>query len=177
MNQSTLSFFKKLATAAVASSSLTFTPTTSLNPCRKRKAELDTDAYKRQQYLSYHHDYDTKKRDRAFKHIWKLNNPWLCYDEEADLMWCGVCFENRYLIKNEDMGMVDGTNHFPFSHMNIIKSSTRTLLGNGTMNNLLEIKLNRPSIKDFSPATAILHWLENGQRKRHNDGPKNKDKE
>ena len=27
-------------------------------------------------------------------------------------MWCGVCFENRYLFKNEDMGMVDGTNHF-----------------------------------------------------------------
>ena len=61
--------------------------------------------------------------------------------------------------------------------MNIVKSSTRTLLGNGTMNNLLEIKLNGPSIKDFSPATAILHWLENGQRKRHIDGHKNKDKE
>ena len=27
-------------------------------------------------------------------------------------MWCGVCFEFRHLIKNEDMGMVDGTNHF-----------------------------------------------------------------
>ena len=52
-----------------------------------------------------------------------------------------------------------------FSQMNIVKSSTQTLLGNETMNNLLEIKLNGPSIKDFSPATAILHWLENGQRK------------
>ena len=140
MKQKTvLSFFKKPAAAAVASptpklisykgprcegmSSLASAPTTSLNPTatlvttslspsNKRKAELDTDAYKRHQYLEYHHDYDTKKRDRAFKHIWKLNNPWLRYDEEADLMWCGVCFEFRHLIKNEDMGMVDGTNHF-----------------------------------------------------------------
>ena len=88
MKQSTLSFFKKPAAAAVASSSLTSTLTTSLNPCRRWKAELDTDAYKRQQYLSNHHDYDTKKRDRAFKHNWKLNNPWLCYDDEAD--FCGV---------------------------------------------------------------------------------------
>ena len=44
-----------------------------------------------------------------------------------------------------------------FSHMNIVKSSTRTLLGNGTMNNLLEIKLNEPSTKDLYPASAILH--------------------
>ena len=65
MKQSTLSFFKKPAAAAVASSSFTSTPTTSLNPCRKRKAELNTDTYKRQQYLSYHHDYDIKKRDKA----------------------------------------------------------------------------------------------------------------
>ena len=86
MKQSTLSFFKKPSAAAVASSRLTSTPTPSLNPCWKREAELATDAYKRQQYLSYHHDYDTKKRDRASKHIWKLNNPWLCYDEEEDLM-------------------------------------------------------------------------------------------
>ena len=27
-------------------------------------------------------------------------------------MWCGVCYENRHLIQNEDMRMVDGTNNF-----------------------------------------------------------------
>ena len=64
-----------------------------------------------------------------------------------------------------------------FSHMNIVKSSTRTLLGNDTINNLLEIKLNGPSITDFNPEPAILHWLDNVKRKRHIDGHKTKDKE
>ena len=43
-----------------------------------------------------------------------------------------------------------------FSHMNIVKSSTRTLLGDDTLNNLLEIKLNGESIKEFNPDEAIL---------------------
>ena len=61
--------------------------------------------------------------------------------------------------------------------MNIVTSSIWTLLGNDTMNNLLEVKLNGPSIKDFSPATAIMHWLENGPGKRHIGGHKTKEKE
>ena len=59
--------------------------------------------------------------------------------------------------------------------MNSLKSSTRTLLGNDIMNILLEVKLNEPSIKDFSPATAIMHWLENGPGKRHIGGHKTKE--
>ena len=62
-----------------------------------------------------------------------------------------------------------------FSHMNLVKSSTCTLLGNDTMNNLLEIKLNGPSIKDFDPDPAIIHWLDDGQRKRHIGGHKTKE--
>ena len=43
---------------------------------------------------------------------------------------------------------------FSHYHMNIVKSSTHTVLGNDTMYNLLEIKLNRPSIKDFDAEPA-----------------------
>ena len=58
----------------------------------------------------------------------------------------------------------------------LVNSSTRTLLTNDTMNNLLEVKLYGPSIEVFSPATAIMHWLENGPGKRHIDGHKTEEK-
>ena len=45
--------------------------------------------------------------------------------------------------------------------MNLVKSSTRTL--------------NGPSIKDFDPEPAIIHWLNNAQRKRHIGGHKTKE--
>ena len=61
-----------------------------------------------------------------------------------------------------------------FSHMNLVKSSTRTLLGNEVLNNLLEVKLNGTSTNDFDPDPSILHWLESGKRKRHIDGHKTK---
>ena len=64
-----------------------------------------------------------------------------------------------------------------FSHINILNSSIRTQLGNATIDNLLEVKINGPFIEDFSPATAIMHWLENGPRKRHIGGHKTKEKE
>ena len=64
-----------------------------------------------------------------------------------------------------------------FSHMNIVKSSTRTLLGNDTLNNLLEIKLNGESIKEFNPDEAIVHWLNTGSKMRHINGHKSKNKE
>ena len=34
-----------------------------------------------------------------------------------------------------------------FSHMNIIKGETRTILGNETLNNLLELKINVPTFE------------------------------
>ena len=61
--------------------------------------------------------------------------------------------------------------------MNIVKSSTRTLLGNDTLNNLLEIKLNGESIKEFNPDEAIVHWLNTGSKMRHINGQKSKNKE
>ena len=61
-----------------------------------------------------------------------------------------------------------------FSHMNLVKSSTRTLLGNEVLNNLLEVKLNGTSTYDFDPDPSINHWLESGKRKRHIDGHKTK---
>ena len=59
-----------------------------------------------------------------------------------------------------------------FSHMNLVKRSTRTLLGNEVLNNLLEVKLNGTSTNDFEPDPSILHWLESGKRKPHIDGHK-----
>ena len=64
-----------------------------------------------------------------------------------------------------------------FSHMNIVKSSTCTLLGNDTLNNLLEVKLNGPSVKEFNPDEAIIHWYKAGKGKRHTNGHKTKNKE
>ena len=61
--------------------------------------------------------------------------------------------------------------------MNIVKSSTRTLLGDDTLNNLLEIKLNGESIKDFNPDEAIIHWLDTGSRMRYINGQKSTNKE
>ena len=61
--------------------------------------------------------------------------------------------------------------------MNIVKSSTRTLLGNDTLNNLLEIKLNGETITQFNPDEAIIHWLDTGNKIRHINGHKSKNKE
>ena len=57
-----------------------------------------------------------------------------------------------------------------FSHMNNVKDSTRTLLGHENLNNLLEIKINGPSLVDFTPKEAILHWLDNCKGTRHVNG-------
>ena len=57
-----------------------------------------------------------------------------------------------------------------FSHMNNIKDSTRTVLGNDTLNNLLEIKINGPSVADFSPEESILHWYDSTTGTRHVNG-------
>ena len=54
-----------------------------------------------------------------------------------------------------------------FSVMNVVKDETRTLLGNDTLNDLVEIKVNGVSLDDFTPESAILHWLDKGTGKRH----------
>ena len=46
-----------------------------------------------------------------------------------------------------------------------------------TLNNLLEIKLNGESIKEFNPDEAIIHWLNTGSKMRHINGHKSKNKE
>ena len=59
-----------------------------------------------------------------------------------------------------------------FSHMNNIKDSTRTLLGNKNLNNLLEVKVNGPSLEAFKAEESILHWLEICTGTRHVNGHK-----
>ena len=61
-----------------------------------------------------------------------------------------------------------------FSHMNQVKSSTRTILGNEALNNVLEVKLNGTSTNDFDPDPAIKRWLNDTNRSRHINGHKTK---
>ena len=57
-----------------------------------------------------------------------------------------------------------------FSHMNNVKDATRTLLGNKNLNNLLEIKINGPSLSTSTPEEAILYWLEDTKGTQHVKG-------
>ena len=61
-----------------------------------------------------------------------------------------------------------------FSHMNNVKSETRTLLGNEALNNILEVKLNGTSTRDFNPDPAINRWLNDGKGTRHVNGHRTK---
>ena len=56
------------------------------------------------------------------------------------------------------------------SRMNIVKSATRTSLGNNSMNDLLEIKINGPSLSNFKADEAIIHWLDKANGKRQMNG-------
>ena len=59
-----------------------------------------------------------------------------------------------------------------FSHMNIIKGVTRTRLGSETLNDLMEIQINGPSLSDYEPESSIIHWLDKCPGTRHLDGHK-----
>ena len=60
----------------------------------------------------------------------------------------------------------------PFSHMNNIKSSTRSNLGKDSMNDIMEIQINGPSLEDYCPDSVIAHWYDKSNGKRHVDGHK-----
>ena len=66
--------------------------------------------------------------------------------------------------------MSTATVEIGFSHMNIIKGETRTLLGNETLNNLLELKINGPTFEDFSPVESIIYWIDKSKGTRHING-------
>ena len=59
-----------------------------------------------------------------------------------------------------------------FSSMNVVKAERRTHLGNDTLNDLLEIKINGPSLADFIPEEAISHWMNKGKGTRYVNGHK-----
>ena len=46
-----------------------------------------------------------------------------------------------------------------FSQMKLIKTSRRISLSNQTLNNLLLVKLQSPSIADYNPNDSIDDWL------------------
>ena len=48
--------------------------------------------------------------------------------------------------------------------MNIIKCLGRANLRNNTHSNCREIKTNGPTLEDFVPDAAVIHWLNNGRR-------------
>ena len=46
-----------------------------------------------------------------------------------------------------------------FSHMKLVKSNRRTLIGEATLSNSLMIKLESPGIEEFKPDDAIEVWF------------------
>ena len=56
--------------------------------------------------------------------------------------------------------------------MNVVKDERHTQLGNDTLNDLLEVKINGPSLANFVPEKAILYWMKKGKGKWHVDGHK-----
>ena len=59
-----------------------------------------------------------------------------------------------------------------FSIMNVVKDARRSLLGNDSLNDLMEIKINGPTLADFTPDSAIDHWLKKAIGTRHINGHK-----
>ena len=61
-----------------------------------------------------------------------------------------------------------------FSHMNVIKGSDRSQLRNDSLNNCMELKINGPSLEEFTADAAIVHWLKNSNSggSKHLDGHK-----
>ena len=57
-----------------------------------------------------------------------------------------------------------------FSHMNNVMGPERTRLGKDTLNDLMEIQINGPSLESFSGDAALLHWLDKGKGTRHING-------
>lgn len=57
-----------------------------------------------------------------------------------------------------------------FSTMNRIKTSTRNSLGSETLNDLMRIAIDGPSIDLFDPSSAIENWLTNTRGTRHVSG-------
>ena len=57
-----------------------------------------------------------------------------------------------------------------FSLMNIVKSATCTSLGNNSLNDLLDIKINGPSLANFKADEAIIHLLDKVNGKRRMNG-------
>ena len=78
----------------------------------------------------------------------------------------------RYHLRLQTISMSTAIVERLFSHMNNIKDSTRTLLGNKNLNNLLEVKVNGPSLEAFKAEESILHWLEICTGTRHVNGHK-----
>ena len=57
-----------------------------------------------------------------------------------------------------------------FSHMNIVKNATCTSMGNNSLNELLKIKINGPSLANFKADEAIIYWLDKCIKKRQING-------
>ena len=57
-----------------------------------------------------------------------------------------------------------------FSHMNNVKGPERTRMGKDTLNDLMEIQINGPTIENFSADLPLLHWLDKGSGQRHING-------
>lgn len=59
-----------------------------------------------------------------------------------------------------------------FSGMNLIKTNLRSTLSQMSLNDLMRIHSDGPSLKDFDPTSSIMTWLSSGPGHRHVSGHK-----
>ena len=56
--------------------------------------------------------------------------------------------------------------------MNIQKTTLRTQLASGTLNAIMKISVDGPSIDEFEPLIHVKKWIEKAHGKRHLTGHK-----
>lgn len=59
-----------------------------------------------------------------------------------------------------------------FSTMNRIKTQSRTSMSQSTLQNLIRISVDGPSMQDFSATKSIIHWMDSSKGTRHVKGHK-----
>ena len=56
--------------------------------------------------------------------------------------------------------------------MNLIKTNLRLSMSQSTLNDLMRIHSDGPSLRDFNPTSSIMNWLSAGPGHRHMSGHK-----
>ena len=97
-----------------------------------------------------------------------------------ETLFCEFVFQNRtkfpYISVLLEISLVMpwSTSAFErgFSAANIINTSHRSCLQQQTMDDLMQVSVNGPSLSNFSPDKALELWWAAAQKKRHVQGHK-----